>query len=164
MPVGKNNEQQVNNQQQRNRQQRREPTYEEKLAQALGHRREQMDRHHKRKSAITERFGSDANLAGGPYKEQSIKDYKNIKLPVPKGLNEEMVAMIAMGVAMDPKYLPQSYQEKAQNLNVELKSTELLGFTWYIPMNLIHGDKRCEPYSESLVNARKDTVEILNNF
>ena len=164
MPVGKNNEQRVNNQQQTNRRQRREPTYEEKLAQALEHRREQMNRHHKRKSAITERFGPDANLAGGPYKEQSIKDYKNIKLPVPKGLNEEIVAMIAMGVAMDPKYLPQSHQEKAQNLNDELKATELLGLTWYIPMNLIHGDKRCEPYSESLVNARKDTVEILNNF
>lgn len=158
MPNGKNNEQQ------RNRQQRRELPYEEKLAQALKNRREQMDRHHKRKSAITERFGPDANLAGGPYKEQSVKDYKNIKLPVPKGLNEEMVAMIAMGVAMDPKYLPQSHQEKARNLNDELKANELLGLTWYIPMNLIHGDKRCEPYSESLVNARKDTVEILNNF
>lgn len=158
MPTGKNNEQQ------RNRQQRRELPYEEKLAQALKNRREQMDRHHKRKSAITERFGPDANLAGGPYKEQSVKDYKNIKLPVPKGLNEEMVAMIAMGVAMDPKYLPQSHQEKARNLNDELKANELLGLTWYIPMNLIHGDKRCGPYSESLVNARKDTVEILNNF
>ena len=78
MPDGKNNEQQVNNQQQRNRQQRREPTYEEKLAQALKHRREQMDRHHKRKSAITERFGSDANLAGGPYKEQNSVPFKTV--------------------------------------------------------------------------------------
>ena len=75
---------------------------------ALKERKTTVERNLERKTLLLDRFGPKSkldNINHSVYNEKDMSRYNAIKLPKPKGLTDEMIAMIAIGEAMNPKRL-----------------------------------------------------------
>lgn len=120
--------------------------------------------HNKQRLAIIlERFGPNSELntkQQSRYNTEDMDRYNAVKLPVPKGLNDEMVAMIALGEAMNPSRLKKSLTSSTVASNID-------NLSWnqsFIVENVIGGDGRTKNFGVPLCEAKEKTVDILNEY
>ena len=130
---------------------------------ALQERKTTVERNLERNTLLLDRFGPKSkldNINNSVYNEKDMSRYNAIKLPKPKGLTDEMIAMIAIGEAMNPK-----------RLKGELTSSTVAGnlnqLSWnqsFIVENVISGDGRTRKFGAPLCEAKEETVSILNDY
>ena len=130
---------------------------------ALKERKTTVERNRERKPLLLDRFGPKSkldNINHSVYNEKDMSRYNAIKLPKPKGLTDEMIAMIAIGEAMNPKRLKGALTSStvAGNLN------QLSWNQSFIVENVISGDGRTRKFGAPLCEAKEETVSILNDY
>lgn len=130
---------------------------------ALESAKNEVVKNNKRKEYIIERFGPDSKLdesGRSTYNNDDRELYKSMKLPRPKGLTDEMIALIALGDALDPKRLnkPLTSSSVGGNQNdIEFNQT-------YIIANVIEGDPRTKNYGKILCESKANTINILKEY
>ncbi|MBQ9632947.1 MAG: hypothetical protein IJV04_08575, partial [Lachnospiraceae bacterium] len=116
----------------------------------------------KRWRPLVRMFGKNGHMVAGNsvYKPECIQEYDSIELPIPDGLTEDMVALIAMGVAMDRSKLNKKMTDSTPAHGVSLVEWN----AGFIAMNLLTGDSRSIGFSEHLVESRKIAKQILEDY
>ncbi|WP_028510185.1 hypothetical protein [Ruminococcus sp. NK3A76] len=99
-----------------------------------------------------DKFGNDVHV-----EPNAAKEYNSIELPVPEGLTPEIVAMVAMGAAMDPeKY------DYSKNMTDSSAGGDMTLFNQaFHYTNITTSDARSRDFSDILVDSRKEAQKAL---
>ena len=122
----------------------------------------------KRRSLILSRFGPDGKIKGTDdpekyFTQEAAEKYNNTKLPVPEGLTPDMVAIIALGTAMDgTRY---DFNKKMTQSGRPLEHFYYKNWNReFIYMSIIPGDDRSRDYSHIMENSREETKKALEAY
>lgn len=116
-----------------------------------------------RKNKILNVYGPKGQVVAGKaddYKHvepNAAKEYNSIELPVPEGLTPEIVAMVAMGAAMDPeKY------DFSKNMTASSSRGDMTLFNQaFHYTNITISDARSRGFSDILLDSRKEAKKAL---
>lgn len=99
-----------------------------------------------------DKFGNDVHV-----EPNAAKEYNSIELPVPEGLTPEIVAMVAMGAAMDPEKYDYSKKITASSAGGDMTLfNQAFHYT-----NITVSDARSRDFSDILVDSRKEAQKAL---
>ena len=99
-----------------------------------------------------DKFGNDVHV-----EPNAAKEYNSIELPVPEGLTPEIVAMVAMGAAMDPEKYDYSKNMTASSAGGDMTLfNQAFHYT-----NITVSDARSRGFSDILVDSRKEAQKAL---
>lgn len=132
-----------------------------------------------RESLLTSVYGSEGKLNAankyglllkssredqpvGSFDQKAADEYNSIILPIPNGLNDQIVALAALGDTIDTKRFNDAMD--SSTVAVTYTQDEHSQVMLYENVFVEGGDERLNKYSDIVLQARKDMKEILDEY
>ncbi|WP_028509347.1 hypothetical protein [Ruminococcus sp. NK3A76] len=117
-------------------------------------------------SDVVDRYGRNGKLSNElmednkkQYDDAAVEQYNAITLPEVEGMDDDMIAFVAMGTIMDKKYIGKILTSSSTSG----KDPYTFNKT-YVADNIIKKDSRTMPFSDVLPKARYETKMILDAY